>query len=245
MLNIVVPMAGLGSRFSAAGFVEPKPLIPVFGRPMIERVIDNLRPSGAHRFIFICQRAHEFQHGLSARLRTMAPGCEVVLTEGLTEGAACSVLLARDLVDGPQPMLIANCDQYVDMEIDDFLADGSTRKLDGLVMTMPADDPKWSFVRTGVSGLAEEIREKVVISNEATVGIYQFSRGADFVRGALAMISRDERVNGEFYVAPVYNDLIAEGARIGVHDIGTRMHGIGTPDDLARFLKEFSTERLR
>lgn len=245
MLNIVVPMAGLGSRFSAAGFTEPKPLIPVFGRPMIERVIDNLRPACAHRFIFICQRAHERQHGLSARLQAMAPGSEIVLTEGLTEGAACSVLLARELIDCPQPMMVANCDQYVDIAIDDFLADGSKLLLDGLVMTMPADNPKWSFVRTGASGLVEEVREKVVISNEATVGIYQFSHGADFVRGALAMIARDERVNGEFYVAPVYNDLIAEGARIGTYDIGLHMHGIGTPDDLARFLKNFPETRLR
>lgn len=245
MLNIVVPMAGLGSRFAAAGFSEPKPLISVFGRPMIELVIHNLRPEVAHRFIFICLRAHDSSHGLKGRLQAMAPGCKVVLTDGLTAGAACSVLLARQWIDGAHPLLVANCDQYVDVSIDDFLASQSHAGLDGLIMTMPASDPKWSFVRRGPSGLVEEVREKAVISSEATVGLYLFARGADFVHAARAMVARDERVHGEFYVAPVYNDIIGAGGRIGAYDIGTRMHGIGTPADLAGFLARFSPERLR
>lgn len=244
MINIVVPMAGLGSRFSRAGYAQPKPLIPVLGRTMIELVVDNLRPATAHRFIFVCQRAHEATHGVGALLRRIAPGCEIVLIDGVTEGAACSVLLADAAIDDAQPLLIANCDQYVDAAIDAFLAQAAAPGIDGTIMTMPGTDPKWSYVRRGPDGRVVEVREKAVISNEATVGIYHFRRGSDFVRGARAMIARDERVNGEFYVAPVYNELIGNGARVAAYDIGSAMFGIGTPQDLEAFLAHASAGRF-
>lgn len=241
MINIVVPMAGLGSRFSQAGYSQPKPMIPVLGRPMIELAVANLRPSLPHRFVFICQRAHEEQHGIAALLRDIAPDCKIILIDGVTEGAACSVLLAEAFIDNAEPLVIANCDQYVDIDIDAFFERTLDRQVDGLIMTMPGDHPKWSYVRRGGTGWVEEVREKVVISNEATVGIYHFRKGSDFVRGAQAMIARNERVNNEFYVAPVYNDLIGQGARIAACDIGDAMFGIGTPDDLQKFLTHFDS----
>jgi NDP-sugar pyrophosphorylase family protein len=242
MINIVIPMAGLGSRFAQAGYTQPKPLIPVFGRAMIALVVANLRPSINHRFIFICQRALEAQHAISALLRDIAPGCEIILTDGVTEGAACSVLLAKAFIDNGEPLVIANCDQYVHIDINAFFDRALDPQVDGLVMTMPADHPKWSYVRRGVSGWVEEVREKAVISNEATVGIYHFQRGFEFVQAAHAMILRNERVNNEFYVAPVYNGLIAQAARIGTYDIGDAMFGIGTPDDLQRFMIHFNAD---
>lgn len=107
-------------------------------------------------------------------------------------------------------------------------------------MTMTANDSKWSFIEQGANGHIGRIVEKEVISNEATVGIYNFARGSDFVRAAEAMVTAGERVNGEFYVAPVYNSLIRQGMRIAWHSIGSvgnGMHGLGTPDDLAAFLQ--------
>ncbi|MDX5349653.1 MAG: glycosyltransferase family 2 protein, partial [Paracoccaceae bacterium] len=225
MLNIVVPMAGRGSRFADAGYTLPKPLIEVHGVPMIQLVIANLTPSVPHRFHFLIQRAHEDQYGLAARLQGWAPGATVTPIEGVTEGAACTVLLARDRIDNDDPLMIANCDQYIDADIDAYLA--AQGDADGLIMTMWADDPKWSFVRRDAVGRVVQVVEKEVVSNEATVGIYNFARGRDFVRGAEAMIAADQRVNGEVYVAPVYDRLIAEGARIECFDIGAGMHGIG------------------
>lgn len=245
MLNIVVPMAGLGSRFARAGYTLPKPLIPVHDTPMIRVVIDNIRPKSPHRFIFICQRAHEAVFGLRGLLAGWAPGCEVVLLDGLTEGAACSVLAARRLIYNDDPLMIANSDQYVDICIDPYLAALGAR--DGLIMTMRSDDPKWSFVALDANGLVTEVAEKRPITRNATVGIYNFARGRDFVRAADRMIARGERVGGEFYVAPVYNHLIAEGARVGVHDIGaegTGMHGLGIPADLERFLATSLSQHL-
>lgn len=237
MLNIVVPMAGRGSRFAKEGYTLPKPLIPLRGFPMIQVVIENLRPSIPHCFHFLILRDHDETYDLAAKLRVWAPDCAIIYVDAVTEGAACTVLLARDAIDSDAPLMIANCDQYIDASIDNYLADMDGA--DGLIMTMWADDDKWSFVRRDDTGRVVEVIEKVVVSNEATVGIYNFARGADFVRGADAMIAADERVNGEFYVAPVYNALANESATIRCHSIGKvgdGMHGIGVPDDLTSFI---------
>jgi len=239
MLNIVIPMAGKGSRFANAGFLDPKPLIPIHGIPMIRLVIANLKPACPHRFIFICQREHYAAYGLEKLLPQWTNDPQVVLLDGITEGAACTVLTARKFIDNDEPLMIANSDQYVATDIDGYLADMALRSLDGLIMTMTANDPKWSFAATDAAGLVTRVVEKEAISADATVGIYNFTRGRDFVAAADRMIAADERVNGEFYVAPVYNLMIASGQRIGIHGIGTDghgMYGLGTPADLAEFL---------
>lgn len=239
MLNIIIPMAGRGSRFAVAGYSDPKPLIPINGTPMIQVVINNLRPVRPHRFIFICQRDHVEAYDLENLLSACAPGCSVVRIEGLTEGAACTVLAAESYID-ESPLMIANSDQYISVSIDEYLRE-TDKGLDGLIMTMTADDPKWSFVGMRDDGLVTTVVEKQVISSEATVGIYNFARGRDFVDGAKRMIKKNQRVNGEFYVAPVYNELIQNGARIGIMNIGTDtdgMYGLGTPSDLDFFLSQ-------
>ena len=239
MLNIVIPMAGAGSRFSSAGYKDPKPLIEINGVPMVKVVIDNLRPSIDHRFIFVCQNSHIERYSLNSKLEAWAPGAVLVGIEGITEGAACTVLKARDLIDNDSSLMIANSDQYIDADIDIYL--GKMRKggLDGMIMTMEANDPKWSFVGLDDDGHVTDVVEKEVISNEATVGIYNFRKGADFVRAAVEMIKREQRVNGEYYVAPAYNLFIESGAQIGHYNIGSEangMYGLGTPEDLEIFL---------
>jgi NDP-sugar pyrophosphorylase family protein len=219
MLNIVIPMAGAGSRFAIAGYEMPKPLIDVSGQTMIEVVINNLRPSCPHRFIFICQAGHLQDFDLAKKLEFWAPGCKIVTVEGVTQGAACTVLAAKDLIDSNAPLMIANSDQFIEIDINHYL--DSMVCADGLIMTMRANDPK-------------------LISDEATVGVYNFARGRDFVSAAQAMIDADIRTNGEFYVAPVYNMMLQAGARIGVFNVGqvgNGMHGLGTPEDLASFLQ--------
>lgn len=238
-MYIVIPMAGAGSRFFQAGYKDPKPLIPVHGVPMIRWVIENLKPQATHRFIFICQQSHIDAYELTPKLQAWAPGCEVIGLNGLTEGAACTVLSARHLIDNDAPLMIANSDQYIDALIDDYLHQIHAQELDGLIMTMTANDPKWSFVGLDDRNLVTTVVEKQVISDEATVGIYYFTKGADFVRAADQMIAKGLRVNNEYYVAPTYNQLIAEGARIGIYNIGAEaagMYGLGTPADLQLFL---------
>ncbi len=240
MIDIIIPMAGAGSRFADEGYKDPKPLIKVHGVPMIRLVIENLRPSIEHRFIFICQREHVARYDLAQKLKSWAPGAIVIEIDGLTEGAACTVLKARDHIDHDHPLMIANSDQYVDLSIDDYLETMEKGALDGLIMTMTADDPKWSFVGLTADNLVERVVEKEVISDEATVGIYNFARGRDFIAAVDAMIEKDLRVNGEFYVAPAYNEMIGNGGKIGIYNVGSDgkgMYGLGIPADLDAFLE--------
>jgi len=239
MLNIVIPMAGKGSRFYDAGYTTPKPLIPINDKHMIEGVIDNLEPESSHRFIFICQQDHLDKYDLERKLTNKSSNCIVIPINQYTEGAACTVLLAKEYINDNNPLMIANSDQWVDIIINNYLKKMDHDSLDGLIMTMSANDPKWSFVRMNqVGDKVVEVVEKEVVSNEATVGIYNFSKGIDFCCAAENMILEDKRVNGEFYVAPVYNELIAQNNNIGIYNIGAvgnGMWGLGTPDDLDLF----------
>ena len=208
---------------------------------MIKVDIENLRVKDSCHFIFICQKKHVEEYGLRSKLTEWAPGADLVVIDGLTEGAACTVLLADKLIDNTNPLMIANSDQFIDIDINSYIDFMKNNYLDGLIMTMSADDPKWSFVDINESGFITRVVEKEVISNEATVGIYNFKKGSDFIRAAKKMIQNNDRTNNEFYVAPVYNYLIKEGYKTGFYNIGSEangMYGLGTPKDLRIFLEK-------
>lgn len=235
MLNIVVPMAGRGSRFLQAGYALPKPLIDVYGHPMIEYVTKNITPVCEHRFIYVCQQEHLEKFNLENSLKEMSPNCEIVTVDHITEGAVCTVLLAEKYINNEDALMIANSDQFVDVDINRYLL--KMTDSDGLIMTMPANDPKWSYIKYDRLGIVTMVREKEVISDQATVGIYNYRYGADFVRSAHQMIEKNIRVNNEFYVAPVYNEMIELGKKIKYYDVGIAMHGLGTPSDLKTFME--------
>lgn len=239
LVNIVVPMAGRGSRFSLVGYRDPKPLIDVFGKTMIEAVIENLTPKQSFQFIFICQSQHFIDYDLEAVFnRSLGVSWKCIQIDCITEGAACTVLKAAELIDSDSPLIIANSDQLVDCDFSAFVERAQSSGLDGLIMTFPAEDEKWSYVSIDDSGYAVEVAEKRRISPHATVGIYHFGRGSAFIRAANEMIRKDIRVNGEFYVAPVYNEMIQNGELIALWDIQeSAMHGIGTPDDLVSYFE--------
>jgi NDP-sugar pyrophosphorylase family protein len=250
MLNIIIPMAGRGSRFSEAGYTFPKPLIDVAGHTMIEVVITNLHPKRIKdfRFIFICQREHYEQYDLHNIFRNAVGGdnFEVVKLNGITAGAACTVLSAKAFINNEDDILIANSDQYIDFDVDSFIDKSREDDKDGLIQTFESSHPKWSYVRLDKEGKVIETAEKKLISNEATTGLYYFKHGSDFVRATESMIKKDARHNGEFYVCPVYNELILEGKNIFVDDITIdKMHGLGTPEDLNIFLNLLNTKQLK
>jgi dTDP-glucose pyrophosphorylase len=232
-------MAGLGSRFKDAGYPDPKPFIPVNGKPMIQWVVENLSSTRYRtHFTFIVNRLHLDSYRLDEKLSKMVPGCNIVTVPGKTEGAACTVLLAMDEIAQDRPLLIANSDQYVDVCIDDFLTIAMHPSRDGLIMTFPASDKKWSYAKVNTEGWVSEVAEKNPISSHATVGIYLFKSAKSFVDACQSMIRLDQRTNGEFYVCPVYNELIRAGGKVSIFPISEEaMHGLGTPEDLDYFLK--------
>lgn len=235
MLKIVVPMAGEGKRFAEYGHTFPKPLVEISGRSMIEMVVGNLTPKEEHQFVFICRREHVRRYALADVLRLIAPGCRICVMHDSTAGALCSVLLAMEHLSDDSELLIANSDQFVDEDIDCFLATARAEGSDGCIMTFPSTHPKWSFVKV-VDGDVLTVAEKRPISALATVGLYYFRRSADFLAGAEAMILKNASRDGEFFVSPVYNELILKGMRITTHPITRQqMHSLGTPEDVEAF----------
>ena len=229
-------MAGAGRRFAEKGYDKPKPFIDVLGKPMICHVLDNLNIENA-KFVLLARKEHFEAEKETVKLIVQNYNAEFVLIDNLTEGAACTVLHAHRQINNSIPLLIANSDQIVDMNIGDYLNDSDSRKLDGSVLCFEDDDTKWSYAKIDENGIITAIEEKIVISQHATVGIYYFARGNDFVQNAIDMIIRNERVNNEFYVAPVYNYAIANGGRFGIYSINkSQMHGTGTPEDLDKYI---------
>ena len=233
-MNVLIPMAGAGSRFAAAGYTFPKPLIEVNGKPMIQVVAENLNVD-AH-FIYIVQKEHYDKYNLKQLLNLISPGCDIVQVNSLTEGAACTTLLAKELINNDEPLLMANSDQYVEWNSNECLYAFTADGVDGGIVTFRATHPKWSFAKLGDDGFVTEVAEKNPISNIATVGIYYWKKGSDYVKYAEQMIEKNIRTNGEFYVCPVFNEAIGDGKKIRVKDI-PKMWGIGTPEDLNYFLE--------
>jgi len=234
-LNILIPMAGLGSRFSEQGYLLPKPLVDVCGTTMIEAVVKSLGLSG--RYIFIVQKHHNNKYEIERLLKGMVESCEVIEVDGITEGAAVTALLAKGSIDNSTPLVIANADQIVSWDSEAFV---SKLGSNNMIATFRAKGPKWSYAKIK-DGIIVEVAEKVEISNDATVGIYGWTKGADFVRYAEQMISKGIRSNGEFYIAPVYNQSIAELDKVLPFPV-LSMHGIGTPEDLEEYLENNCTQ---
>ncbi len=228
-------MAGKGSRFSDAGYTFPKPLILVHDKPMIQVVVENLKFDAD--YVFIVQKEHYEKYKLEHTLKLIVPDCKIVVSDGVTEGAACTTLLAKEYINNDQPLIIANSDQFIEYSRDEFLKyiDSSD---DGTILTFESTHPKWSFAEVDQHGLVVRVAEKDPISKDATVGIYCWSKGSDYIKYAEQMISENFRVNGEFYVAPIYNFAIKDGKQINIFPV-KKMFGLGIPEDLNYFLNHY------
>jgi len=236
-LNVLIPMAGAGSRFEAAGYTFPKPLIDVEGKPMIQVVVDNLNMDA--NYIYVVQKAHREKYNLDTLLNLITPGCKIVETNGLTEGAACTALLAKEFINNDAPLFFANSDQFVEWDSNEFMYKMNETKADGGIVTFKAIHPKWSFAKINELGLVTEVAEKNPISDNATVGYYFWKQGSDFVKYAEEMIAKDIRVNNEFYVCPVFNQAIEDNKEIRTFNIN-KMWGLGTPEDLNYYLEHYN-----
>jgi NDP-sugar pyrophosphorylase family protein len=235
VIHIIVPMGGEGRAFAERGYTFPKPLVEIAGQPLIEIVVRNLTPSEPHQFVFVCRQEHVERFALGDVLRLVAPGCHIVTMGKPTAGALCSVLLGMEYLQHDDELLIANADQHIEVPIDRFLRAARSNGNDGMIMTFPNTHPRWSYVRTEGDAVVA-VAEKQPISRNATAGLYYFRRGTDFVRAAERMLFKNASRGGEFYVAPVYNELVLAGQHIGIFPIETaQMHGLGTPEEVERY----------
>ena len=232
-LNILIPMAGAGSRFKEAGYIFPKPLIEINNKPMIQTVLDSLNLEG--NFIFIVQKDHQKKYNINSVLKILKPNCKIIELNELTEGAACTTLLAKSYINNKNPLIIANSDQFIKWDSVKSMYNFNSKKIDGGILTFEAIHPKWSYAKTDKNNLVTEVAEKKVISKNATVGVYFWKRGDDYVKYAEQMIKKNIRVNNEFYVCPVFNEAIKDKKKIIIDPV-EEMHGLGTPDDLNNFL---------
>jgi len=235
-MNVLIPMAGAGSRFAAAGYTFPKPLIEVNGKPMIQVVVENLNIEA--NYTFIVQKEHYEKYNLQYLLNLIVPNCNIVQVDGLTKGAACTTLLAKEFINNDAPLLVANSDQFVEWNSNECLYAFNADGVDGGILTFKSTHPKWSYAKIGNDGFVSEVAEKKPISNNATVGIYFWKSGSDYVKYAEQMIEKNVKTNSEFYVCPVYNEAISDGKKIRIKDI-KKMWGLGTPEDLNHFLKDY------
>lgn len=232
-LNVLIPMAGLGSRFYEAGYIFPKPLIEVNGNPMIQEVVNSLSIDA--KYIYVVKKDHFEQYHLDYLLKAITPNCEIVQVNDTTEGAAISALIAKDFIDNDNPLIIANSDQIVEWNSRDFIYELYSKNADGGIALFESNHPKWSYVKMDDLNIISEVAEKKPISSNATVGIYYWKRGSDFVKYAEQMIDKNIRTNNEFYICPVYNEAILDNKKIyGIYV--KNMWGIGTPEDLNYYL---------
>jgi HAD superfamily hydrolase (TIGR01509 family) len=235
-MNVLIPMAGAGSRFQQAGYTFPKPLIDVEGKPMIQVVVDNLNIDAT--YIYVVQKEHRVKYNLDTLLNLITPSCKIVEVDGITEGAACTTLLAKEFIDNDEPLVMANSDQFVEWDSNEFMYKMIEQKVDGGILTFTATHPKWSFVKVNEYGYVTEVAEKNPISDIATVGIYYWSKGSDYVKYAEQMIEKNIRTNNEFYTCPTFNEAIGDGKKIKTFNI-EKMWGLGTPEDLKYFLEAY------
>jgi NDP-sugar pyrophosphorylase family protein len=239
-VNIVMPMAGRGSRFAEIGIDVPKPLIDVLGRPMYVWAMESLPLELAGRVIFICLEEHLRHRELEKDVRRRYGhfDLEIISLDVVTEGQACTVLKAERFIDNAEPLLIYNADTYCRTNLAVRLPK-LPEGVAGLLGVFHAEGDKWSFARTDASGRVVETAEKRRISDWASTGLYYFRRGHDFVAFSQRMIADNDRVNNEFYVAPVYNRMIAEGAEILI-DPAEEVWALGTPEDLRHFQAHYA-----
>lgn len=235
-MNLLIPMAGAGQRFVDAGYTVPKPLIDVEGLPMVVRVVKEAGFPDCQK-IFLVQYDHFRSHGAATILEEHFPGCRIIPVQGVTQGAACTTLLARGLIDNDEPLVIMNSDQIIHWDAAGGLEWMLEEPSSGGIVTFqdPERNPKWSFAQVE-DNWVRRVAEKDPISDQATAGMYVWRRGRDYVSAAEQMILADERVNGEFYVCPVYNTAIQQGHRFRVFPV-QEMMGLGTPEDLYTYVK--------
>ncbi len=236
-LNVLIPMAGAGSRFSKAGYTDPKPLIRAKGKTLIQWSIASLSFLKKHEnysLIFIIQKEHELQYKLGQQLKAgFGQQAKIITLDSVTNGQAETCLKAKPYINNFNQLLIYNCDTYTTGN-EHLMNLVSTERPDGVLACFTARDPRYSYAHLDEFGYVDFTAEKEVVSEHASTGLYYFRRGSDFVAAAEAMMSVERTVNGEYYVAPCYNELLKSGKKVRIYSVKENWV-LGTPEELEYF----------
>jgi len=244
--QILILMAGSGSRVESLGQKVPKPLIKIHGLSLISIVVKNLRSIRVPlKFIFVCQSEHYNKFNFKEVFDSLGQDYSVVLLDGPTDGAAITALKAYHALDETKDLTIANSDQFFNHSFDSFLNFSRKSHSMGTIMSMIAEGNKWSYVRVNSFNQVQELQEKVPISNLATVGLYYFKNPKIFHDAASKMVNKSIKTNGEFYLAPCFNEVIASGFSVDHYPVGTHgrdVFGLGTSEDV-NFFESFPNSK--
>lgn len=236
-MNILIPMAGEGTRFPRDSYKIPKPLIEIQGQPMIQRAVESLNLPGKYYFVV---RKDSYYDQVCSLLHKILPDPKIISVEETTQGPAASCLLFKDFINNEEELVVVNCDQIMWWDSELFLSTARYYKYDGVIVTYSTTTPKNSYARINRNGFVEEIKEKEVISNISLNGIHYWRKGKYFVQSAESMIEENDRApNGEFYVGPSYNHMVRAGLKVGIHHIPNWQHNpVGVPEDLETYLNK-------
>jgi NDP-sugar pyrophosphorylase family protein len=240
-MNILIPMAGLGSRFSVEGYEKPKPLIEFLGKPMIQHAVDTLGIEG--NYIFCVHEDHCRDYSIDKKLKDLYPDCNIVSVDYITDGSATTCMLAREFIDNDEELISTNCDQYMRWDGSAFRHWLNETDADGALVTFYSDSQSNSYARVGADGYVDLVREKEVISQYSSNGIHYWRKGRYFCESYDRMVEANDRTNNEFYVAPTYNYMISNGLKVKVYNIDREEHcSTGTPLDLEKLIKQMKKE---
>jgi len=243
-VNVVIPMAGMGSRLANDPSRRPKPLIEVQDLPLWLWAVRCLPLDSASRIVFVCLRQHAEKFNLETEIpnRLDERTVRVVVLDEVTDGQLRTVVMAQNELALDEPLLVFNADSWFHHSANDFLRMADL--CDGVLGVASKAGDKWSFARVDQSGRVVEVAEKRRISDHACTGLYYFRDTRKFLADANTMFNEGETTNGEYFVAPLYQRMIARGERIGV-TVADEFRPIGTPEELADFRSFISTDSFQ
>ena len=233
-MNIVIPMAGRGSRLAGWQQDTPKPLVQVAGKPMILWAVDSLKGMNASRVVFVALNEHEKRYGIVQMLKNAFPiPVEFVLLDRVTEGQLCTVLAARHWIEADEDLLIASADTFIRSNLN-MAIQQKPAQCKGIISVANLSGDRWSFARTDLNDRVVEVAEKKRISDHASTGLYYFSNGHEFTVVSDDMIRKQEKTRGEYYVIPVYQKYIERGWEVRISQ-ATEVWDMGNPESLQEF----------
>lgn len=246
MINILIPLGGKSQFFGNEEYPFPKPVIEIAGKPMIQLVLENVMALNREKkFIFIVKEEDCSKYHLDKTLQLLTNNnCSIIRLSGDTKGAACSALMAITHINNDDSLLVYNGDQILDIDFNDVFHTLESKKLDGGLVCFESVHPKWSYARLDANGKVIETAEKRPISKNAIAGFYYFKHGKDFVHAAMKSIENDAHVNGLFYIAPVYNQLVLDGKDLEIIKINPEQyHSFYSPQKIEEYEKHLECQK--